>query len=123
MGIGTVDEPVANDWYAREPWSEHLSCVWLTTVSRYLCKDDHVFALAAGRKSKVVMLAQVTSGGTEPAPHPRDPKRWPYSFTLRPLVWRAVNEAVSVPGVRTPRGVVAMISGERAGKLYEALGA
>ncbi|HMJ33162.1 MAG TPA: hypothetical protein VK501_04520 [Baekduia sp.] len=108
-GVGLGTEPVGDDWNAAD--SQHL---WFTQRSLTLSRGDHVFALGAGRKSVVLGLFEVTSGGTERTPvNPWDPTRWPWAIAVRPLAAVPPPIAHAVPGLTAPRGTANAV-GEKA---------
>jgi hypothetical protein len=107
-GVGTVEAPIDDDWRA-----EDQNYLWFSAQSRQVAKGDHMFALAAGRRSLVVGLFEVTSGGFERRSAPRewDPTgRWPYALGVRALRGVEPARATSVDGVRAPRRAAAQIS-------------
>jgi hypothetical protein len=115
--VGLGHDPVDDDWEALE--SEYL---WFSQPPRQVCRGDHIFILGAGRRSAVLGLAEVLSGGPEEIPNPWDPDRWPWALHVRPLASVPPRLAESVPSVTAPRATAARIwdpSVQRA--LYSAL--
>jgi hypothetical protein len=119
-GVGTVEAPIDDDWRA-----EDQDYLWFSAQNRQVSKGDHMFALAAGRRSLVVGLFEVTSGGfaRRRAPREWDPTgRWPYVLAVRALCGVEPARAVSVDGVRAPRRAAAQITDPAKHKaLYDAV--
>jgi hypothetical protein len=117
-GVGLGNHPVGDDWDAGD--SEHL---WFSQRSVQLSRGDHVFALGAGRKSVVLGLFEVTSGGTARTPiNPSDADRWPWAVAVRPLAAVPPRVARSIPGLTAPRGTANAVGDDAARKaLYEAV--
>ena len=120
-GVGTVEAPIDDDWSAYDADS-----LWFSAQSRQVSKGAHMFALAAGRRSRVVGLFEVTSGGFERRRAPRewDPSgRWPYALGVSALCGVEPARAVPVDGVRAPRRAAAQISDPaKQEALYRAVG-
>lgn len=96
--VGLGDSPVPDNWSALDQ-----KRIYFAERSTQISRGDHLFALGAARKGAVLGLFEVTSSGTERIPSPEDPSRWPHSVAVRPRAAIAPPDAVSVPGVRTPR--------------------
>ena len=119
-GVGLGHQPVGDSWSAFD--YDHL---WFATPPRQLSKDDHVFALGAGRKSAVLGLFRVTRGGPLRTPaNPWDPDRWPWNIGVEALATVPPPLAQRVDGVTAPRSTAARVrdAGQIAA-LYEALAA
>lgn len=119
-GVGTSDEPVADDWSAFN--QEYL---WFRSPPRRLENGDHVFALGAGRHSAVLGLYEVTRSAPLREPEKNksgDPERWPWNVGARALATVPPVLAISVEGVRTPRGTANRVWGiDQIKGLYDAL--
>jgi hypothetical protein len=122
-GVGTVEEPIPDDW---EPLAKNSGHLWFRKPSQQPSMGDHVFALAPGRKppSVVVALFEVTRPGASRQPaNDFNPQRWPWNLGVRPLTCVPPREAQRVPGVTTPRtGVYGVKDERKIAALYEAVG-
>lgn len=105
--VGLAGEPVGDDWSAFD-----RERIFFAERSTQLSRGDHLFTIGAARKRAVLGLFEVASAGTEPIPSPEDPQRWPYSVEVRPLAGISPPSAISVAGVRTPRGLPQRIRDE-----------
>jgi hypothetical protein len=106
-GVGVGGEPISDDWTARD--QDYL---WFLAPNRQVSRDDHMFALAAGRGSVVVRLFEVGSGGFEqrrPLPEWNN-GRGPWALGVRALVEVPPREAIPVEGIRAPRRTAAQVT-------------
>jgi hypothetical protein len=118
-GIGTYPKPIADSWVI----SDELDRIWLAKRPRKLCNGDHVFAIAAGRGSRVVGLFEVTDNNpVHGVPQPWEPGRWQWSVAAKPLTSVAPTSARSVAGITAPRGFAQRIADpETRAALYDAM--
>jgi hypothetical protein len=103
-GVGLGHDPVGDDWDAFD--SEHL---WFAKPPHQVCRGDHIFALGAGRRSAVLGLFEVTSGGPIRLDNPWDPERWPWAISVRPVAAVPPPVAKRVDGVVAPRATAARV--------------